>query len=36
MRMVGVDLILGFLHHVSIGSATDILENILAPIFKVK
>jgi hypothetical protein len=35
-RMVGVDLVLGFLHHVPIGSATDILENVLAPIFKVK
>lgn len=34
--MEGVDLVLGFLHHVSVGSATDILENILAPFFKVK
>jgi hypothetical protein len=33
--MVGVDLVFGFLHHVPVGSATDILENIPA-IFKVK
>jgi len=35
-RMVGVDPVLGVLHHVPLGLATDILENILAPIFKVK
>lgn len=35
-RMVGVDLVLGFLHHVPLDSATDILENIVAPIVKVK
>ena len=34
--MVGVDLVLGFLHHVPLDSATDILENIVAPIVKVK
>lgn len=30
-RMVGANLVLGFLHYVPVGSATDILENILAP-----
>jgi len=35
-RMVGVNLVLGFLHHVHLDSATGILENILDPIFKVK
>jgi len=34
--MVGIGLVLGFLRSVPVGSATDILENILAPFFKVK